>query len=311
MKKLILSNNLTGYIAHAMFRWCNYEETKVVYEDKLDWTRLNDYIDPDDDEIYIVGIPYFRSYDFSRVALSHSQFVYHMASFGDEIQVPFNSPLVSTVSLTESPLLTLRNHLREDEETGNKMLLDELAVAHNQYHTYTFDDTTDKIPLDLALLGNFFKDNLSMLAEGCPNSLSILRDRSYVVLKSLRANMEAYIGKKEAQTKTYTVTYGGKYYNVAFVYAEEFQNELAHHLLKDFQSRKFDHLVVLVGSHTQSNDRLAVRTTADVDASLIAKAINGGKGKPQAASVFLSDTPSANFNIIIQQLETAMSKGVL
>ena len=123
--------------------------------------------------------------------------------------------------------------------------------------------------------------------------------------------MEAYIGKKEAQTKTSTVTYGGKYYNVAFVYAEEFQNELAHHLLKDFQSRKFDHLVVLVGSHTQSNDRLAVRTTADVDASLIAKAINGGKGKPQAASVFLSDTPSANFNIIIQQLETAMSKGVL
>lgn len=311
MKKLILSNNLTGYVAHAMFYWCNNDETTVVYLDKIDWTRLNDYIDPDDDEIYIVGIPYFRSYDFSRVSLAHSQLIYHMASFGDEIQVPFNSPLVSTVSLTESPLLTLRNHLREDEETGNKMLLDELAVAHNQYHTYTFDDTTDKVPLDLALLGNFFKDNLSMLAEGCPNSLHILRDRSYIVLQSLRANMDNYIGKKVAQAKMSTVTYGGKYYNVAFVYAEEFQNELAHHLLKDFQSRKFDHLVVLVGSHTQSNDRLAVRTTGDVDASLIAKAINGGKGKPQAASVFLSDTPSANFNIIIQQLETAMSKGVL
>ena len=312
MKKLILSNNLIGYVAHAMFGWCNFDATNVIYTDKLDWTQLANYIDPEDTEIYIVGLPYFKSYEFPWNAINSDQFVYHMASFGDCIIKGLGSPVYSKVSLVESPLLDLGHLLHGRENTWNNTFLRELAEAHNAYHTYTFSDSKSFTPLDLALLGNFFKTRLPMAVDGgSPNDMANLRDRCNTVIQSLRANMYSYIGKKVTQAKMSTVTYGGKYYNVAFVYAEEFQNELAHHLLKDFQNKGFDHLVVLIGSHTQSNDRLAVRTTGDVDASLIAKAINGGKGKPQAASVFLSDTPSANFNIITQQLETSMSKGVL
>lgn len=310
MIKLILSKNITGYYAQALFEWCNNAETEAVYLDKMDWSNLGSYLSPDDDEVYVVGLPYFKSYSFPESALKSTVLFRHMASFGDEI-VSDNPLVISTVSLVDSPLVVFKDFMELDLMTWNRALLTDVVYSLNAYHTYTFDDTHDRTPINLMLLGNLYKEQLHIYHNEHPSNIHRLVSIAFNTIMALRKNMEDYIQRKIHQSRMTTVTYGGKYCNVMLIYAEEHANEIAHRVMTTHVALGIDHLVVLVGSHTQTNDRLAVRTTADIDASLVAKAINGGKGKPQTASVFLSDTPSANFNVITSQLETAMSRGVL
>lgn len=306
MIKLLAAKNIQGYYADALLNWCTKKDVRTVYLDKLNYGEVDRYVEEQDSVLIILGFGFTKNQTsaFSE-ALARCDLdvpfasIYHFASWGDECELPLVSSYVDEVM---SPVKLMRKNLGQNGDheiisfTKNLQLLTEVVGAIDDYHSYSFESKGNQLSLTLNLLGTHLKGHISDHSD--ISSVDELLEQYEELVTSTYENMNDYISRKLDIAKVSTV---GNYL-VVFLYAEDYVNEIAHKFIEAYTAAGYANVIVLVGKHTKGDDMFHIRVSKGLDAALIAHKLNRGKGKEQAATVFLGDTREYMFNAVKKQL---------
>lgn len=207
----------------------------------------------------------------------------HSATFGERIEgehiistvVDDADPIKDLLSLLEwSPESTILSKYTTVTDKARYM-----AEAVNAYRTWTWESNSTTRVL-LALYHSSYK-RLPRMVRGL--ELTDIVKEHAPLIKGQMEKMNDYIQRKSEMTKTYTVPIEGEPCLLKVVYADEYINELANHLLT--QEPTPMPVIVCVGRSTRSNDIFSIRTNK-IEASKVAWLINEGGGKDSVATVF-------------------------
>lgn len=259
----------------------------------------------------ILGLT-FKGYElpehfFTEVDVPFADFI-HYSTFGEEIE---GNHIISQVIEDQDPLRGLYSLLSTGD--GNTLLERHLTLtddvnfvveAVNAYRIWDWEaNTGTKILLALYHAGH---KNLPQMVKGL-SLVEIVRKYS-VVIKGQQEKMKEYIETKASSVKPQEVSIQGQVCTLITLFSEQYVNELADYLLKQYTDINRP-TVVCVGRPTRGSDLFSIRTSK-VSASLVAHYINEGKGKDYAATVFTGvNYADLMGNSIIQQLTKNQSEG--
>ncbi|AIA64512.1 hypothetical protein [Listeria phage LMTA-34] len=303
MIQLITKNNMQGYYADYLLRKVSTHEVRTTYLEKFRLQDITSY-SADATIIIVLGFSYSdreagatvsNFEEYSATFNNPFTFFYHFASFGDKFKYP---NIDSLVDEKISPVMVMYNTLKEKnpdfliaEKDKEAMLI---ATAVDDYHCYRFAETGNGLSLPLKELGDLYGRYLADLYGSMP--LVELIQSNKTIIKVRQEYRNYYIKKKIEQSKRQLV----KDVMLYFVYAEEYENEIAHHII-DKAKEVNDRVLVLVGKHTTNNDMFHVRSH-NIHAGEVAKLINKGSGKESTAVVFLGDSKTPTFNAVVKVL---------
>jgi hypothetical protein len=276
-------------------------ELDTVYINNLDFREYEQFKGAD--IIIVAGLPY-RGYAlpqdfFTTVDAPFTDFI-HSSTYGEVIE---GERIVSTVVSDMDPIKDIVSFLTYSPEASilskHVTLSDRtnyLVEAVNDYRTWSWEgnDTTRVL---LALYHASYKR--------LPNMIRNLKLQDIVkehapLIKGQLEKMNDYITRKAQMTKIYNISIEEQPCLMKVVFADDYINELANHLLNENTSMP---IIVCVGRATKSSDIFSIRTRK-VDASKVAYLINEGKGKESVAT-FFSGVSYAELmgNAFVQKLE--------
>lgn len=314
---LIASNNIQGYYADTILRICSGKKVHSHFPSKFNFGEVGDYIQEDDDVIIVLGFGYRKSEHTALInSLEQKEFynlpftgLYHFASWGDVLEA--DSTISSFVDEEKSPVRLMKENLASLPDSivrlnKQSMLLHGIVKDVEGYHTYSFHSTPKSLSLELKLLGDAYRGHTGAIIEKQLQesldepTVKMIFENNKETIQREKAKMLDYIQYKTGTAKAETV---GEYVLVV-LYAEEYTNELAHEFIANFTGAGFSKVIVMIGKHTKGDDMFNIRVSEGLDASMIAKGINNGKGKKQAATVFLGNPTTSVTKSLHQQLLT-------
>ena len=259
-------------------------DVEVRYTRHLDFRDYNQFSDVE--IVIILGLAfngYILSDDFYiNVDVPFGDFL-HFSTFGESIE---GKHIVSTVSEEMDPIKTLYQFLHQSPESSilakHTTFTEKsfhIVEAVNAYRTWTWENN-DTTRVLLALYNAGYKHMPRLIRN---LSLPETVKKYAPLIKGQLEKMNDYIQRKTDIVKTTTVDIAGVSCLLKVVFAEEYINELANHLLT--QENSSMPIIVCVGRTTKGNDIFSIRTR-NIHAGKIAYRINDGNGKESVASVF-------------------------
>lgn len=299
---LITKDNMQGHYAHALIQHVSGRKVHAVYEDRLQYDNIKQYVHEEAHILMFVGV------GFSKGALDGVQqnlqnmgfgrdipftYVYHVSTWGEPLTLEGTNSIVKD---DEAPISVLKQLIEKSGDFDWEWDVGALKVleALNQYQRYDFKEHPHSLPLLLKLTSEVYRTRthevLKMSKKGV-EPIQPLWETQY-------NQMEQYIAKKLTSARVSTVT--NKV--VVLLYAERFENEIAHRLIKAYESSGYNEVIVLVGKQTRGDDMFHIRVSETLDAGHIAQRLNNGKGNKHASTVFLGDNREPLLNVVTQQL---------
>lgn len=307
MISYIGTNNMQGYYGRALLSLGTDNRIVAEYPSRFVFQNIDSYVDAYADIVIILGFSFNKSETGSFIeSLKQANLygnpmtqVYHFASFGDVIEDP---EIESYVDEELSPVLLMKKVLSRADTVfskinKNQMFVHELANAINEYHTYTFNTTGNTDVLKLKHLADAKGKDVYKYVVGA-SSVRELVHSSEDIIKPQEEKFNEYISRKLELANVFTV----QDTVVVMLYAEQYVNEIAHAFITNYQMSGFEKVVVMVGRQTRGDDLFSIRVSKGLDASEIAKVVNGGKGKEGAATVFLGRPLDSLANIVHKQI---------
>lgn len=252
----------------------------VGYLDFREYQRFNDA------EVFlVVGLPYkgyalpeaFHALDVPFVDFIHS------STYGERIP---GEHIISTVTPEMDPIKDIMSFLQTSPDStilSKYITITDkaryLTEAVNAYRTWSWEGN-DLTRLLLALYHASHKHMPRMIRN---LQLEEIVKTHAPLIKGQMEKMNDYITRKVEMTKSYMVHVEGESCILKVVFADDYINELANHLLNTEHSPM--PVIVCVGRATKSHDIFSIRTRK-IDASKVAYLINEGSGKDSVATVF-------------------------
>lgn len=218
---------------------------------------------------------------------------YHFANWGETLgidvsvvdnEINFVSKLVEEI--------TLNPDFIKFKDEGSQKFAEDIAEALQSHHKYDGGAVGKRLMLLAELYGEdlLFRNYESIEDIGTIEGLTVQR---------LEKNMKTYTQKKVDEANLQVLDSG---VIVVSLFAEKHVNELGK-LFIDSLSANGSKVVVLIGKQTRGDDIYHIRTSLGVSASDVAYALNKGKGKERAATVFLPKGNQAIYNTIYTVLK--------
>lgn len=251
--------------------------------------------------IYIIGIPYYGA------TISHAwSYFKDKVTFISGWGQSFPEAKVSHVVDPGSPCTDLYRLLSIKETRGSELAeaLYTYVEPLEEYHV-AYNVEEGPYPLILNDLLTFFGKRFMEFVKdphvplGFKPLQGLCEDHSFL-LGTLKENRHNYISRVLKGLKTASI--GSMM--IGLVYADQYQNEVAHVMLTG-ASRVSDRAICLVGGHTKSRDIFRIRTQG-VNASEVARALGArGGGKESVGSVFIEGPTDSLFNVILGAISSA------
>lgn len=276
-------------------------DLEVKYVSNLDFREYWEFRDAD--AIIVLGLAY-RGYalpeQFHMQADAPFMDFIHSATYGERIE---GEHIISTVVPDMDPIKDILSFFEYSPESSilskHVTITDKaryMTEAVNAYRTWTWEGNSTTRVL-LALYHASYK-RLPKMVRGL--ELYDIVKQHAPLIKGQMEKMNDYISRKVEMTKTYNVSVEGENCILKVVYADNYINELANHLLTQEQTPM--PVIVCVGRSTKSSDMFSIRTHK-IEASKVAWLINEGNGKDSVATVFLGISYAELMgNAIVQQL---------
>lgn len=286
--KLFVPPSFEGVMTVAIIEDCIHEEEvqlETHYVNHIDFREYGRFKDAD--IVLVVGLPY-KGYALPRdfyinLDVPFMDFI-HSSTYGERIQGEY---IISNIDPNIDPIKDIINFIRTSPESTllskyltitDKTL--HLVEAVNAYRTWSWENNNVTRVL-LALYHSAYKYMPRVIKD---LSLQEIVKVHAPVIKGQMEKIEDYIARKSEMTKTYEVEIDGEKCLLKVVFADNYINELANHLLNNEPTSM--PVIVCVGRTTKSSDILSIRTNK-IEASKVAYLINEGGGKDSVASVFL------------------------
>lgn len=204
----------------------------------------------------------------------------HYATFGDKVN---NSLAKNYVNELISPI-NLLSYNHNDWFSDDKIFGVELL---DKYHKYELDSEGD-VEIFRALV-LFYDTNLKNYLK---DDIRDFIDTNEVFIEHYNKDKSYYINKKLSQVSKFALSNN---IELSIVFAERFENELAHEII---DNSSYDKVIVLVGNHTSRSDMYKVRTS-NVNANAVARLIGDGGGKENVGNFFLTSPYRNMYNGLV------------
>lgn len=286
--RLFVPPSFEGVTTVAIIEDCIHEDEvklETNYINHIDFREYDRFKDADIN--LVVGLPY-KGYALPQdfyisLDVPFMDFI-HSSTYGESIQ---GRHIISNVDPNVDPIKDIINFIQTSP--GSTLLSKHLTItdktlhlveAVNDYRTWSWENNNVTRVL-LALFHSAYK-RMPRMIKGL--GLEEIVKTYAPVIKGQMEKMEDYIARKVEMTKSYEVTIDGEKCLLKVVFADNYINELANHLLNNEPTSM--PVIVCVGRTTKSSDMLSIRTSK-IEASKVAYLINEGGGKDSVASVFL------------------------
>lgn len=309
-----LGKNYTGvyanYILEHIFCYDNFwsseqEKTGYMFIDNLGDIG-KEYLDAD--EVWIIGVPYWKSYKHVIAdMLAKGRVVRHAATYGEVMD--FEGDIISKVYEKNNPLIDLPKFAREREVANNIYGISEgdmvdamdIALSIDAYHRYDTGSKYFEKGLELILLMEVFGTDIEEVTN---KTLSIAR--------LMKHRMEEYVVKAIETAQVRGISGNGKNMAVVVLYAERYVNEIAHKVIDYYLNQNGLPVIVMVGRHTSGSRVFSIRTSEGVSAADVSRILGDkARGKERAATLYLPSEDSKLTDSISNYLSDHLVKGML
>lgn len=308
MIQIITKGNSQGYLASYVLRSLfPNKEVSVIIDDTYSLSKEGFEYDPEADVIIMLGYAYSKNQEtMARTLLENKAnpftLVLHVSSYGEQMDI---GDIVSLVDEVRSPVAVLVDYIMQNQGdsfvgrllplSDNVDIVSDYVAIGDDYHRHDFSLKRQMDAVD-------FNDLLLHYGVWLSEEIGICSIESVALdykteIQAIRDTRERYLARR---LRTADISFVGNYI-VGILYAERYQNEIAHWIISQYAKIGSNKVIVLIGDRTAKDDMFRVRTLG-VNAGEVANYLNGGNGKDLVGTVFLGDASKHTIDVAKKML---------